>query len=128
MAGISNSMSTSMASLSTDQLLQPPSLNGLQRGLQSKQDAKIEKAGKDFESILLGSWLQKAEQSFATVPGGDEDGDDDVGKEQFQSMAMQSLAGSLTASGGIGIAHMITEHLKMADRKETAGKEPPAGK
>ena len=80
-----------------------------------KEDAKIEKAGKDFESILLGSWLQQAEQSFAKVPGGDGTDDDDSSKDQFQGIAMQALAGSLTASGGIGIAKMITKHLHSAD-------------
>ena len=86
-------------------------------GSTSKEDAKIDKAGKDFESILLGSWLQQAEQSFAKVPGGDgQDEDDDSGKDQFQGIAMQALAGSLTASGGIGIAKMITDHLHASDR------------
>ncbi len=80
----------------------------------SKEDAKIEKAGKDFESILLGSWLTQAEQSFAKVPGGDGEDDDDSSKDQFQGIAMQALAGSLTASGGIGIARMITKHLHSA--------------
>jgi Rod binding domain-containing protein len=80
----------------------------------SKVDAKIEKAGKDFESILVGSWLQQAEQSFAKVPGGDGMDDDDSSKDQFQGIAMQALAGSLTASGGIGIAKMITQHLRSA--------------
>lgn len=78
----------------------------------SSEDAKVIKAGKDFESILLGSWLQQAEQSFATVPGGDGQGDDDSSKDQFQGIAMQALAGSLTASGGIGIARMITDSLR----------------
>jgi len=80
----------------------------------SRQDAKIDKAGKDFESILLGSWLQQAEQSFAKVPGGDGTDDDDSSKDQFQGIAMQALAGSLTASGGIGIARMITKSLHAA--------------
>lgn len=84
----------------------------------SKEDAKIEKAGKDFESILLGSWLQQAEQTFAKVPGGDgAEDDDDSSKDQFQGIAMQALAGSLTASGGIGIAKMITKHLHAASEK-----------
>ena len=90
----------------------------------SKEDAKIEKSAKDFESILLGSWLQQAEQSFATVPGGDE-GDDDSGKDQFQGIAMQALAGSLTKSGGIGIAKMIAEHLHAAAAHEHAVKAAP---
>ena len=89
------------------------------------EDAKIEKAGKDFESILLGSWLQQAEQSFAKVPGGDgQDEDDDSGKDQFQGIAMQALAGSLTASGGIGIAKMITANLHKSSSHKV---EPGAG-
>jgi Rod binding domain-containing protein len=87
---------------------------------ESRENAKIEKAGKDFESILLGNWLQQAENSFAKVPGGDgQDDDEDAGKDQFQGLAMQSLATSLTASGGIGIAKMITKHLFAASDKET---------
>lgn len=86
----------------------------------STENAKIDKAGHDFESILLGSWLSQAEQSFAKVPGGDgQDEDDDSGKDQFQGIAMQALAGSLTSSGGIGIAKMITSNLhKAADHKD----------
>jgi Rod binding domain-containing protein len=79
------------------------------------QNAKIEKSAKDFESILLGNWLQQAEQSFASLPGGDADGDDDVGKDQYQGMAMQSLGASMTASGGIGIAKMISKQLHKQD-------------
>ena len=84
------------------------------------EDSKIKKAGSDFESILLGSWLQQAESSFATVPGGDGEGDDDSGKDQFQGIAMQALAGSLTKSGGIGIAKMITQHLHSAADSQRA--------
>jgi Rod binding domain-containing protein len=79
-----------------------------------QNDAKIIKAGKDFESILLGTWLQQAENTFAKAPGGDDDDDKDAGTDQFQGIAMQSLASSLTASGGIGIAKMITKHLREA--------------
>jgi Rod binding domain-containing protein len=100
-----------------DQLLQQAKSASSTSTASSKEDAKITKAGTDFESILLGSWLQQAENSFGSVPGGDEDSDADAGKEQFQGLAMQSLAGSLTKSGGIGIAKMITEHLHTADSK-----------
>ena len=82
------------------------------------QEAKIEKSSKDFESILLGGWLQEAEKSFATVPGGDEEDGQDPGRDQFQGMAMQALASSLTASGGIGVAKMIAEHLRSAAQRE----------
>ncbi len=84
------------------------------------QHAKVAKAGKDFESILLGNWLQSAEESFAKVPGGDGE-DDDAGSGQFQGIAMQALAGSLTASGGIGIAKMITRSLQDHTHAQPAG-------
>lgn len=87
----------------------------------AKQNAKLEKAGKDFEAILLGSWLQQAEQSFATVPGGDGQDDSDSGKDQFQGIAMQALASSLTAAGGIGIAKLITRHLQSASIETPEG-------
>ena len=83
-------------------------------GQDAKVDAKIEKSSRDFESILLGSWLQGAEQSFGTVPGGDGESDEDTGKEQFQGIATQALAGSLAAQGGIGIAAMISKSLHAA--------------
>ena len=83
------------------------------------ENSKIEKSAKDFESILLGSWLQQAEQSFGSVPGGDDD-DADAGKDQFQGMAMQSLGTSMTASGGIGIAKMISKQLHKAEDARVA--------
>ena len=87
---------------------------------------KIEKSAKDFESILLGSWLQQAEQSFGSLPGGDDDGDADAGKEQFQGMAMQSLGTSMTEAGGIGIAKMISKQLhKAEDAREAARRAIP---
>ena len=80
------------------------------------ENSKIEKSAKDFESILLGSWLQQAEQSFGSLPGGDDDEDADPGKDQLQGIAMQSLGSSMTAAGGIGIAKMVAKQLhKVAD-------------
>ena len=73
--------------------------------------AKIDKAAKDFESILLGEWLEKAEKSFASVPGSDPDEDNDPGHDQFQSIGCQFLAEALSKAGGIGIASMISKHL-----------------
>ncbi len=101
----------------------------LSRQGSTMDNSKIEKSAKDFESILLGSWLQQAEQSFASLPGADDDGDADVGKEQFQGMAMQSLGNSMTAAGGIGIAKMLAQQLHKAADKEAAAAAgtPPAG-
>jgi Rod binding domain-containing protein len=82
----------------------------------ARDSAKIQKAGHDFESLLLGTWLTQAEQTFAQAPGGaseqDDDGEGGDGTgDQFLNMAMQHLASAITDSGGIGIARMITQHL-----------------
>ncbi len=113
---------TSALDAQATRLVQNTKLTG---SASSREDAKIEKAGKDFESILLGSWLQQAENSFATVPGGDGEEDGDSGKDQFQGIAMQALAGSLTKSGGIGIAKMITSSLHGADKAAKKGIDAP---
>jgi Rod binding domain-containing protein len=76
---------------------------------------KIDKSAKDFESLLLTSWLQGAQESFASVPGGDEDAGADPGSGQLQGLAMQSLGAALTASGGIGLAHSIAQLLHKSD-------------
>ena len=96
----------------------------------STENAKIEKSARDFESILLSSWLQQAEQSFGSLPGSEEEEDGDSGKEQFQGIAMQSLGASLTASGGIGIAKMISKSLHKAEdaRVDLEAKTDPATK
>jgi len=88
------------------------------------EKARIEKAGRDFESILLGSWLQAAEKSFATAPGGEDEDSEEGNRDQFLGMAMQQLAGSLTASGGIGISKMIVSHLEAASQPKAALPEP----
>ena len=93
----------------------------------TKDDAKIEKGAKEFESMLLSTWLQQAEQSMATVPGAEDD-EDAAGRDQMMSLGVQSLASSLTASGGIGIAAMIAKALHAtADRaQEVDGPGSPA--
>ncbi len=88
----------------------------------SSEQGKIEKAGHDFESILLGSWLQGAEKSFAAAPGGDDDEEEqDSSRDQFLSMAMEQLAGSLVDAGGIGISRMIVQHLGKASGMRVGG-------
>lgn len=77
-----------------------------------ERGAKIRKAAQDFEAVLLGHWLEQAEMSFATVPGGSPDENADPGHDQFQSIALQAVAGRLSgASSGLGIASLITRHL-----------------
>lgn len=109
-------------------------LRALRNGVGSDptSKAKAQKAAQDFESVLIGQWLEQAEKSFATVPGGDPDQQADPGHDQLQSIALQSLASNLTKSGGLGIASMLVKHLTNNDQGaksagETGEVEPGAG-
>lgn len=87
----------------------------------ANDDKKIDKSAKDFEAILLGNLLQGAEDSFAKIPGTDEEENDgDSGGSQFLSMGMQSLGTSLSAGGGIGIGKMIAQSLHKTEATATA--------
>jgi Rod binding domain-containing protein len=83
---------------------------------------RISGAAQEFESVLLGQWLQEAETSFGTVPGADEDSDS-CG-EQMQGFAVQRLAGQLSAAGGIGIARLVEKGLVKASQREFGSNEP----
>jgi Rod binding domain-containing protein len=89
-------------------------------------DAKIEKGSKEFESVLLGSWLQQAEQSFASVPGAEDDDEDEAGRDQVMNFGVQALSQSLAASGGIGIAKMVSKAMHAAAEKAYAQHAAPA--
>ena len=84
---------------------------------ESGDSAKIDKSSKEFESMLLSSWLQQAYETFGSVTGEDEEGELDSGKQQYQGIAMQALGNAMTASGGIGIAKMIANYLHKKDEK-----------
>jgi Rod binding domain-containing protein len=89
---------------------------------------KIEKGSKQFEEMLLSNWLQQAEQSFATVPGADDDDDQDKGgKDQMLGLGVQSLAQAMEASGGIGIAKMIAKAMTSQADKASTGQSADSG-
>jgi Rod binding domain-containing protein len=98
--------------------------------MRAGDDAKIEKGAREFEAVLVGSWLQQAEQSFATLPGADQD--QDAGRDQMMSLGVQSLATSMAATGGIGLAAMISKSMHhMADKQDSqagSGKNATEGK
>lgn len=86
-------------------------------------DPKLATAARQFETVLLGQWLQDAQSSFASVPGGDDD--TDAGGEQMQSFATQQLATSFAAHGGVGIARLALGALTKADDKDHGVENAP---
>jgi Rod binding domain-containing protein len=102
---------TTMLQMNEDRMLQ-----GIKSSKSAIDSAKIDKGAKEFEAVLVGSWLQQAEQTFATIPGADDD-NQDVGKDSMMSFGVQSLATSLAASGGLGIGKMIAKAMHAAADK-----------
>ncbi len=98
-------------------------LRQIQSGEGTPGDGRIEKGAKEFESMLLSSWLQQAEQSMATVPGAEDD-EAITGKDQMMSLGVQSLSTALVASGGIGIASMIVKAMHAQAEKANSSAGP----
>jgi Rod binding domain-containing protein len=102
-------------------------LQGLANKATKSSPSKIDKAAHEFESILVGQWLEKAEKSFGSVPGSHPDQDNDSSHDQFQSLACESMAKTLTKGKGFGIATMIIKHLSAVDPSQTAPATPKLG-
>ena len=111
---------TSVLQSNADRMMQ-----GLKTSQSSTDGAKIDKGAREFESVLVGSWLQQAEESFATVPGADDD-EQDVGRGSMMSFGVQTLATSLAANGGIGIGKMIAKAMHHAADKADGVTPAPA--
>jgi Rod binding domain-containing protein len=67
--------------------------------------SKLSKAAREFESILLASWLEKMQQSF----GGAEN--QDPAHDTISGLGTQAIATALAERGGIGIARMLIKQL-----------------
>ena len=125
-------MATSMSTVSLSSqtnLLQSTEdrmLHQLQSQPSPKDDSRIEKGAKEFEAMLLTTWLQQAEQSLATVPGAEDD-EDEAGREQMMSLGVRSVATSMADTGGIGIGRMIAQAMhSMADKVNAEAEKPAA--
>lgn len=120
-------LSSSFASLAPSDLLRSREdrmLKQLELSQSERDSAKVEKGSREFEAILLGTWLQQAEQSMATVPGAEND-EDAAGREQMMSLGVQSISNSLAGSGGIGIAQMIARAMYSAAHYVGSGSSDP---
>jgi Rod binding domain-containing protein len=123
--GTNSGLGLLSAQMSVLQSSQDHAMQAAKSSKGASDDAKIEKGATEFEAVLVGSWLQQAEQSFATVPGADDD--EDAGqRDQVMSLGIQSLSTSLAASGGIGIGKMIAKAMHAeADKANGTTGTPP---
>ncbi|HWZ82550.1 MAG TPA: rod-binding protein [Terriglobales bacterium] len=80
--------------------------------------AKAIKAAQDFEAVLLTSVLDALQKSFA-----DSSSDAPAGSDNYGAMGIQSLASTISANGGIGIARMILRQWHQTKVPELSGRE-----
>jgi Rod binding domain-containing protein len=123
--GTSTGLGPLSAQTSALQLSEDRVIHGLKSSKSADDSARIDKGAKEFEAVLVGSWLQQAEQSFATIPGADDD-NQDVGRDSMMSLGVQTLATSLAASGGIGIGKMVAKAMHEAADKADGLAPAPA--
>ncbi len=69
--------------------------------------ARLVKAAKQFEALLINTLLGPMEKSFSSLPGQK----DVPGDSDYAYMATQALASAMAASGGLGIASMIVRNV-----------------
>src|SRR5882762_11887871 len=68
---------------------------------------KVVEAAQQFEAVLLESFLQPLEQTFSTLPGGD----DGLAVSGYRDVGTQAMASALAKAGGLGIADMVVRNL-----------------
>lgn len=91
--------SINSAALANADVASMPTSNALSR--------KISKSASDFEAILLGSWIEKAEDTFAVT----EDGSTDPGSSTYRQLGAQAIAQMMANHDVLGIARMVSASL-----------------
>lgn len=85
-----------------------------------KNDAQLEKACKDFESLFLNQLLTSMRKSIPktkismSMDGSDEGGSSGGNREEemYEGMMDQELAKAWSSSDGIGLANVLYQQLK----------------
>jgi Rod binding domain-containing protein len=71
-------------------------------------DAKMVRAARQFEAVLLNSLLGSLQHSFSSLGGKKTDSE----STNYDYMGMQALSSALAARGGIGIAQRIVASMR----------------
>lgn len=77
---------------------------------------KAQKAGAEFEGVLLNIVLGAVERSFSELPGSKVQQED----QAYNGLGMQALASGLARAGGIGLGKMIAAALEKSERSHRA--------
>jgi len=77
---------------------------------------KLVKSAREFEALLLQSWLEEMNQAFV---GSEESLD--PGHDTINSLGTQAIASALVERGGIGIAKALIQKLQPGDNTKPGG-------
>jgi Rod binding domain-containing protein len=88
------------------------------------QEAKLKKAGAEFESIMLSTFWKSMKGSFA-----DEDEDStDPAHETLEDMGIQAMSTAVGKAGGLGLGKLILKHLDPGMGAQPVGQGQQMGK
>lgn len=78
--------------------------------------AKAQKAGAEFEGVLLNIVLGAVERSFSELPGTKLQQEN----QAYNGLGMQALTSGLARAGGIGLGKMISAALEKSEKTHRA--------
>ena len=78
--------------------------------------AKAQKAGAEFEGVLLNIVLGAVERSFSELPGTKLQQEN----QAYNGLGMQELTAGLARAGGIGLGKMISAALEKSEKTHQA--------
>ncbi|WP_049973817.1 rod-binding protein [Azospirillum sp. B4] len=96
-----------------------PKLQGGGPGNGMKDDAAIDKAAKEFESVFISQMLQHMWEGVKV----DENFGGGHAEEMFRGMMIEEQAKAITKGGGLGIANAIKQEMVRMQEK-AAGADP----
>lgn len=79
-------------------------------------NAKAQKAGAEFEGVLLNIVLGAVERSFSELPGTKVQQEN----QSYNGLGMQALTSGLARAGGIGLGKMIAAALEKSEHAHHA--------
>ena len=77
-----------------------------------RSSGELQKAGSQFESLLLADVFSKLRESFSL----DQDANSDAGHDTLAGLADQALCEGLAAHGGLGLGAMMTRAVAARNR------------
>ncbi len=74
---------------------------------ESADTQRVVAAARQFEAVLLESFVQPLQETFSSLPGGE----DGLSVGGYRDMGTQAMASALAQAGGLHLAEMVVRNL-----------------